>query len=114
MVRRAVRFCMCLFKPIIRGDDDSTSLYLLLDVARDADAGQIRAAFRRSSLRLHPDKIAQRGRSPTPHDRAAFQRLVGAYHTLSDARRRAIYDEYGENAVLWSEQPSGVDPHALA
>ena len=47
MVRRAVRFCMCLFKPIIRGDDDSTSLYLLLDVARDADAGQIRAAFRR-------------------------------------------------------------------
>ena len=99
---------MCLFEPIIRGDDDSSTLYELLDVRRGATAEQIRAAYRRASLRQHPDKLAQRdgGRPATPRDAARFARLQEAYKVLADPATRRVYDGYGEHAVGWVENPA--------
>eukprot|EP00741_Cyanophora_paradoxa_P001105 tig00000459_g1065.t1 len=60
----------------------SCTLYECLEVARDADLSQIRAAYRRLSLLHHPDR--------NPGDASAtarFQRLAEAYETLSDGEK---------------------------
>lgn len=65
-------------------------LYDLLGVTRDADATDIKRAYRRLARRLHPDI--------NPGDRAAalrFQAIVEAYEILSDAERRRRYDTSG-------------------
>ena len=65
----------------------------------DASAGEIRQAFRKLAVEAHPDK---------PGGVAGeFITLRGAYELLSDASRRAAYDEQcasAEAALL--EQPA--------
>ena len=60
--------------------------YLVLGVARDADADTIRSAFRALVRRYHPD--AGEGSSPQK-----FREIVEAYETLADPVRRQRYDE---------------------
>ncbi len=59
------------------------SLYEILSVAPDADAEELRAAFRRLSKKVHPDA----GGSD-----ALFGQVKEAYDVLSDPARRAEYD----------------------
>ena len=61
----------------------SATLYEILDVAPDADAEELRAAFRRLSKKVHPDA----GGSDV-----LFGRVKDAYDVLSDPARRAEYD----------------------
>ena len=61
----------------------SGTLYEILEVAPDADAEELRAAFRRLSKKVHPDA----GGSD-----ALFGRVKDAYDVLSDPARRAEYD----------------------
>lgn len=64
--------------------------YELLGVARDADASEIKRAYRRRARELHPDVSEE-------HDaEERFRRVTEAYEVLSDAQRRATYDRYGE------------------
>jgi DnaJ family protein A protein 5 len=72
--------------------------YEVLDVARDADASQIKKAHRKKALKWHPDK--------NPGDELAaetFQYIQQAYECLSDPAERKWYDEHRE-AILngWS------------
>jgi molecular chaperone DnaJ len=64
--------------------------YELLGVARDADAGDIKKAYRRKARELHPDV------SDEPDAEERFRRVTEAYEVLSDDQRRATYDRYGE------------------
>jgi molecular chaperone DnaJ len=64
--------------------------YELLGVARDADAGAIKKAYRRKARELHPDV------SEEPDAEEQFRRVTEAYEVLSDDQRRATYDRYGE------------------
>ncbi|HVZ70992.1 MAG TPA: DnaJ domain-containing protein [Polyangia bacterium] len=64
------------------GSDD---LYAVLGVERTAAAGEIRRAYRRLALRLHPDRA---GVASTER----FLRVAEAYRVLSDAAARASYD----------------------
>jgi DnaJ-class molecular chaperone len=76
------------------------SLYETLGVARTADADTIRKAYRKLARKLHPDV--------NPGDKAAeerFKRVSAAYEVLSDAKRRAAYDEFGDAAL-----EGGFDP----
>jgi len=57
--------------------------YEVLGVLPDAGPEEIKSAYRRLSLQVHPD----RGGSA-----ALFRSLVQAYEVLSDPRRRAAYD----------------------
>ena len=64
-------------------------LYGLLGVEVLATEGQIKTAFRKTSLKYHPDKLK---RDPTEDDKAHWLLVQKAYDTLSDDGKRRKYD----------------------
>jgi DnaJ-class molecular chaperone len=74
-------------------DLDLYTYYQLLEVAEDATAEDVRAAFYRQAARLHPDRFA--GMSDPAVKRhlvAIYARIAEAYKVLSDGRKRPLYD----------------------
>lgn len=72
----------------------SDDYYSLLGVSRDADAAQIKSAFRKAAMQHHPDK--------NPGDanaEAKFKEINEAYSVLSDDQKRAAYDRYGKEGL---------------
>ena len=70
-----------------------TDYYETLGVARDADPGALKAAYRKLAMKYHPDR--------NPGDEAAearFKEINEAYEVLKDARKRATYDRFGHEA----------------
>jgi len=68
--------------------------YKVLDVARDATEADIKKAYRRLAMKLHPDR--------NPDDKGAeeqFKEAKEAYEVLSDAQKRAAYDHYGHEGL---------------
>lgn len=62
--------------------------YAALGVAKDADGGAIKKAYRKLARELHPDK------NPGNADaERRFKEVSEAYDVLSDAKKRAEYDE---------------------
>lgn len=79
--------------------------YAVLGLRADADAEEIRRAYRRLAKRLHPDL--------NPGDGAAalaFRELSEAFAVLGDAERRARWDR-GERAVA-GEEPFPFGPRS--
>lgn len=73
--------------------------YEVLGVGRSAGAEEIKKAYRKVALKLHPDR--------NPGDKAAeeqFKEASEAYQILSDPERRAQYDRFGHAAF---EQGAG-------
>lgn len=99
----------CLRGEDTRGNDgfESNSYYAILEVSPDASVEECRSAFRRKSLQMHPDKLAQRGLQVHEQD---WVKLREAYTVLSDPRRRALYDTLGESGLKILEDPSTVNP----
>lgn len=62
----------------------------MLGIARGASEEEIRKAYRKQALRFHPDK----NKSPGAEDQ--FKEVAEAYDVLSDAKKRDIYDRFGE------------------
>ena len=58
--------------------------YLILGITADASAEDIKAAFRRRALELHPDRSGL--------ESGPFQDAQEAYSVLGDAERRRRYD----------------------
>ena len=70
-----------------------SSLYDILTVKKDASFDEIKKAYRKLSLKYHPDK--------TKGDKASeekFKEASEAYHILSDEKRKANYDQFGHAA----------------
>ena len=67
--------------------------YAILGVARDADEGAIKKAYRKMALQYHPDK------NKSPSAAAKFQDISEAFQVLSDANKKTIYDKYGEEGA---------------
>ncbi|KAL1965619.1 hypothetical protein VTN77DRAFT_5296 [Rasamsonia byssochlamydoides] len=66
--------------------------YKILGVSPNATQQQIRDAYKRASLKSHPDRVPVD--SPDrPARTREFQRINDAYYTLSDPGRRREYDE---------------------
>jgi len=67
--------------------------YDVLGLGAGSSVREVKAAFRRLSLLLHPDKIRALGRQSLPGSlEAAFQRLQAAHEVLVDEKQRALYD----------------------
>lgn len=67
--------------------------YEVLGVDRGATDKDIKTAFRRLAKKLHPDV------NKDPGAQAQFERISEAYDVLSDAEKRARYDEFGDVKV---------------
>ena len=67
----------------------SRNYYEVLGVAETANAAEIKKAYRKLAIQYHPDK--------NPHNKkeaeAKFKEVSEAYYVLSDADRRAKYDQ---------------------
>ncbi len=64
--------------------------YEVLGVDRDADAKAIKRAFLRKARKLHPDVNKE------PGAEEQFKEVNEAYSVLSDEKKRANYDRYGD------------------
>ena len=66
--------------------------YEVLGVSKDADAKEIKKAYRKLAMKYHPDK--------NPGDKAAeekFKEINEAYEVLSDENKRNTYDRFGHD-----------------
>ena len=64
--------------------------YEVLGVSRDASEKEIAAAYRKLAIRYHPDS------HPGDEDATEkFKEAAEAYEVVSDAEKRAVYDQYG-------------------
>lgn len=81
----------------------AADFYADLGVGRDASDEDIKKAYRKLAAKLHPDR--------NPGDKTAearFKAINRAYQALSDPKKRALYDEFGEDALR-----EGFDPEAM-
>jgi DnaJ family protein B protein 13 len=67
--------------------------YATLNLTRSATDADIKKSYRTLSLKYHPDKCKERGTEEK------FTETAEAYEVLSDEKRRAIYDQYGEEGL---------------
>jgi DnaJ family protein A protein 2 len=81
-----------------------TKYYDLLEVQPDASESDLKKAYRKKALRLHPDKGG---------DPELFKEVTHAYEVLSDPQKRSIYDSRGEAGLSESGGMGGMDPQDL-
>ncbi|EME78148.1 uncharacterized protein MYCFIDRAFT_33651 [Pseudocercospora fijiensis CIRAD86] len=77
-----------------------TSYYTVLGVERIATDEEIKKAYRKKALELHPD----RNYGNEEHATQTFAEVQSAYEVLSDPQERAWYDSH-ESAILRGGEP---------
>ncbi|MBV6503485.1 MAG: Chaperone protein DnaJ [Fimbriimonadales bacterium] len=85
----------------------SKDYYAVLGVDRNADAKEIKSAYRRLARKYHPDV--------NPKSRAAeerFKEISEAYDVLSDEKKRKLYDRFGDNWEAASKMGDNFQPGA--
>jgi molecular chaperone DnaJ len=66
--------------------------YDVLGVSRDAEGADLKRAYRKLAMELHPD------RNPGNHEaEAKFKEASEAYQVLSDPEKRQMYDRFGHS-----------------
>ncbi|KAL3528883.1 hypothetical protein ACH5RR_008205 [Cinchona calisaya] len=67
--------------------------YSTLGVSKSASNKEIKAAYRKLARQFHPDVNKEPGATEK------FKEISAAYEVLSDDKKRALYDQYGEAGV---------------
>ena len=82
--------------------EEKTSYYELLGVERSATEDELKKAYRRKALLLHPDK----NRGDEERATKVFAEVQAAYEVLSDPQERAWYDSH-ESSILRGDGAAG-------
>ncbi|WP_375402586.1 molecular chaperone DnaJ [uncultured Sphingomonas sp.] len=77
--------------------------YEQLECERTADAGTIKASYRKLAMKFHPDKNAG-----CKDSEAKFKAVSEAYDILKDPQKRAAYDRFGHAAFRQGGGGSGA------
>ncbi len=78
--------------------------YEVLGVARSVDDGDLKKVYRKLAMQYHPD------RNPDdPEAEEQFKEVSEAYSVLSDAEKRARYDQFGHAGVNGPGGGAGFD-----
>ncbi|XP_062306023.1 dnaJ homolog subfamily B member 1a [Osmerus eperlanus] len=67
--------------------------YKVLGIQKGASEDEIKKAYRKQALRYHPDK----NKSAGAEDK--FKEIAEAYDVLSDAKKKNVFDKYGEEGL---------------
>ncbi|QIG07217.1 molecular chaperone DnaJ [Proteus sp. ZN5] len=67
--------------------------YEVLGLSKTADEKEIKRAYKRLAMKYHPDR-----NQGDKESEAKFKEIKEAYEILSDAQKRAAYDQYGHAA----------------
>lgn len=76
--------------------------YELLGVERTASEAELKKAYRKRAMEFHPDRNPD-----NPEAEEKFKLCAEAYEVLSNAQKRAIYDQYGHAGL----ESRGGGPH---
>ncbi len=69
--------------------------YEVLGVAKNANADEIKKAYRKKAIEFHPDKYANASEADRKAAEEKFKEAAEAYDVLSNPDKRARYDQFG-------------------
>ncbi|KAG6962574.1 hypothetical protein JG687_00007072 [Phytophthora cactorum] len=86
---------------VVRKIKSCKTHYEVLSVQQTATENEVKKAYRKLALKLHPDK------NSAPGAEDAFKAVGKAFAVLSDPDKRAHYDRYGDEAPVQQQQHHG-------
>jgi DnaJ homolog subfamily B member 11 len=86
-------------------EEEEKDWYEILGIDEDATDRQIKKAFRKLSVKYHPDK--NKGNKEAQEN---FQEINNAYEVLGNPDKRVLYDAGGQKAVKEGERGGGGSP----
>uniref|UniRef100_A0AAQ6ICZ7 J domain-containing protein n=1 Tax=Anabas testudineus TaxID=64144 RepID=A0AAQ6ICZ7_ANATE len=78
--------------------------YKTLGIPKGSNEEEIKKAYRRMALRFHPDK------NKDANAEEKFKEIAEAYEVLSDPKKRAVYDQLGEEGLKTGGSSSSGAP----
>lgn len=79
-----------------------TDYYKTLGVDKNADAAEIKKAYRKMAMKYHPDQ-----NKDNKEAESKFKEINAAYDILKDEQKRAAYDQFGKSAFDGSRGGAG-------
>uniref|UniRef100_A0AAY4B6L5 DnaJ homolog subfamily B member 11 n=1 Tax=Denticeps clupeoides TaxID=299321 RepID=A0AAY4B6L5_9TELE len=102
--RMKVSGVCCLLLYLVAAVCAGRDFYKILGVSKSASVKDIKKAYRKLALQLHPDRNQD---DPSAQDK--FADLGAAYEVLSDEEKRKQYDAYGEEGLKEGHHSSHGD-----
>jgi hypothetical protein len=101
-----------LLPPVDPNEDD---FYGILGLELNATNEQIRKAYKIKSLKLHPDKVAQRGNMGKEEAAAEYEKVQEAYAVLVNKEKKEKYHalKYSSTRYRFIEQGALANPGSL-
>lgn len=92
--------------------EDEVSYYEIMDLSPSCSQDDVRKAYKKLSLQLHPDKVAQRGEDPEKA-REEYQKVQEANTVLSHAKKRRRYDILNKSPTRYQFVSNNLNPGAM-